>query len=68
MENGFTRLIKHFGSKAKIGRALGVTPQAVTKWENANVPSERAIQIEQITKGEITVKDLRPDLYETTAA
>jgi DNA-binding transcriptional regulator YdaS (Cro superfamily) len=68
MNNGFMRLIGYFGSKAKTGRALGVTPQAVTKWENTNVPSERAIQIEQITKGEITVRDLRPDLYETTAA
>ncbi|PID44071.1 MAG: Cro/Cl family transcriptional regulator [Proteobacteria bacterium] len=55
-------LISFFGSRAKLAKVVGVTPQAVHKWEKQKIPSARAIQIEQITNGEITVKDLRPDL------
>lgn len=63
MNNEMKKLVDYFGNKSKVGRAVGVTHQAIIKWGKTKVPSDRAIQIEQITKGEITVRDLRPDLY-----
>lgn len=68
MSNEVGKLVKYFGSKSKLGRVLGISHQAVVKWSKTRIPSDRAIQIEQITQGEITVKDLRPDLFEETAA
>lgn len=68
MGNNMEKLINFFGNKTAVGRALGVTHQAVIKWERTQVPADRAIQIEQLTNGAVTVRDLRPDLFETTAA
>lgn len=66
--NVFDSVISFFGGRVAVAKMLKVTPQAIHKWEKNKIPSERAIQIEQLTKGEITVKDLRPDLFEETAA
>lgn len=60
--------IKKAGGAQHVANVLGVTVRAVYKWIDSQVPADRAIQIERITEGEITVKDLRPDLFEETAA
>lgn len=45
-------VIKHFGSKSAVARALGITPSAVSTWPE-KVPDLRAYQIEELTKGEL---------------
>ena len=39
--------VEIFGSKSKLARALGVTPQAVTKWGD-ELPPLRVYQIKEI--------------------
>lgn len=50
-------VISHFGSKNKLAKILGVTPQALTKWKDG-VPKGRAYQIEVFTEGKFQAKDL----------
>ncbi len=45
-------VIKHFGSKSAVARALGITPQAVSLWSE-RVPELRAYQIESLTGGRL---------------
>lgn len=54
--------IKVFGSQADLARAMKVSPQMVTKLLNGKpVPPLRASQIEVLTGGKVTRKQLRPD-------
>lgn len=46
-----------------MARLLGVTGEAVRKWEHTRVPAERCRAIEQATNGAVTVHDLRPDIF-----
>ncbi|WP_273859561.1 Cro/CI family transcriptional regulator [Photobacterium sp. GSS17] len=48
-------VINHFGSGAKVAKALGIKPSAVYQWPE-KVPLLRAYQIEQITNGELKRK------------
>jgi transcriptional repressor of cell division inhibition gene dicB len=52
---------KHFGSKAKLAKALGISKQAVSTWSGPLVPEGRAYQIESITRRALRVN---PDLYQ----
>ncbi len=46
-------IIKHFTNQNKMAIRLGVTRQAIAGWRSQNaIPANRAIQIENITKGE----------------
>lgn len=46
-----------------------VSYQAIQGWRKfGRVPAERAVQIEQVTNGEVTRHDLRPDLFDNKAA
>ena len=56
--------IELFGTEIELARALGVSAQAVCIWATGRnrVPPKRAIQIQEITGGRVTVADLRPDL------
>lgn len=49
------------GGVSAMSRAIGVTPSAVSQWEQA--PAERVIAIEAATGKQITRHQLRPDLY-----
>lgn len=42
--------IAHFGGVSKTARALGITPEAVTRW-GEEIPQGRAYQIESLTGG-----------------
>ncbi len=63
------QLIDRFGGIPLLAKKLGISRHAIYQWKEV-VPAEQAIKIEQITGGEITAKELRPDLIEqvTTAA
>jgi DNA-binding transcriptional regulator YdaS (Cro superfamily) len=56
------RAFQILGSQLALAVRLGVTPQAVVKWKR-RVPSERVLDIEAATGGQVTRHDLRPDLY-----
>jgi len=57
-----TKAIDRFGLK-ELSSRLGVTYQAIRKWEKTQVPSHRVRQIVAATEGEVSAHDLRPDLY-----
>lgn len=46
--------IKHFGSAAALGRAIGRTPSAITEWPDV-IPEGMAYKIQVITGGLIQV-------------
>lgn len=45
-------LVKHFGTEANAARALDQYRQTVNKWKK-EIPLERQIEIERITKGQL---------------
>lgn len=51
------------GSQTELAKELGVPAPVVTEWIKGKreVPAQRCVQIEQITKGEVTRKHLRAD-------
>jgi DNA-binding transcriptional regulator YdaS (Cro superfamily) len=51
------------GGQASLARILNVRSQTVNQWLGGRrrIPYERCVQIEQVTKGEVTRRDLRPD-------
>ena len=53
----------NYGSRSRFAAALGVTPEAVRKWELSRVPAERCLEIEKLTNGAVTVHNLRPDVF-----
>lgn len=60
-----TKLIEHFGGPSAISKMLNIRSQSVITWKKNNkVPLKRAIQIEQLTDGEILARDIRPDVFE----
>lgn len=57
-------LKKHGLTQEEFATRVGVTQGAVWQWLNgAKVKPRRAIEIEELTKGEIMRHELRPDLF-----
>lgn len=52
-------------TQEEFAKKLNVTQGIVSRYVNgtAIIPAKRAVQIEKITKGIVTRKDLRPDLF-----
>ena len=48
---------------SKLARGLGVSHQAVRKFEASRVPAERVIDVAMLTGWKVTPHQLRPDLY-----
>lgn len=48
---------------SKLARGLGVSHQAVRKFEAFRVPAERVIEVAMLTGWKVTPHQLRPDLY-----
>jgi len=56
---GLAQAIKFFGNQTIMANILGVTDAAVSQWvAEGEMPPKRAMQIEQLTKGEIKAFDL----------
>jgi DNA-binding transcriptional regulator YdaS (Cro superfamily) len=49
------------GSAAKLARAIGVTPQALSQWDEC--PPMRVLAVEAAAKGRVSRYELRPDIY-----
>lgn len=67
MSNNHTpisRAILIAGSEAKLGKAAGVSQNAIwSAKRRGRVSAELAIRIERATMGEVTRAELRPDLF-----
>ena len=48
---------------SNLARGLGVSHQAVRKFEASRVPAERVIEVAMLTGWQVTPHQLRPDLY-----
>ncbi|HKJ87574.1 MAG TPA: YdaS family helix-turn-helix protein [Gammaproteobacteria bacterium] len=60
--NGVSEAIRILGLQG-LAKRIGVTYQAVRKWEREGAPAERVIPIVHATNGQVRPYDLRPDLY-----
>lgn len=47
----FEEIVNHFGSRAAMSRALGVSRSAVSQWEVNGLPAKRVIQIHEVCDG-----------------
>lgn len=55
----FEQVVQHFGNKARLAEAIGVTRQAVNSWKNDGfIPAGSAVEIERITDGKFRAIDL----------
>lgn len=61
MDAALLEAIAIVGTKAELGRRIGVTGQAVGQW--ARVPPRRVIAVEAATGGRVSRHRLRPDIY-----
>ena len=62
-QSAFTKALAMIGGVKALAQKLGISEQAVHKWDEDKVPVTRAIAIEGLTQGQVTREDLRPDLY-----
>lgn len=53
------KVLKRAGGSTKLGKALGISRQAVEQWRT--VPPERVLAVERLTN--ISRYELRPDIY-----
>lgn len=51
------------GRKVRLARSLGLTPGAVSQWEQ--VPADKAVDVSRLTG--IPVEELRPDVFRVSS-
>jgi DNA-binding transcriptional regulator YdaS (Cro superfamily) len=55
----------HFKTQRSLAFQLNVTPQAVNQWfREKRIPLKRAVEIEKLTEGRLSMRDIRPDIFE----
>lgn len=59
------KAIDSLGGTFAAAKLIGVRPPAISDWLSGKrpVPIKRCVQIEQLTQGAVTRKDLRPNDY-----
>lgn len=62
----FDKLETVFGSQAELAKAIGErSRQTVGNWKaRGRIPAEKCQAIAAASQGRITVKELRPDIYQ----
>lgn len=63
MKNTLDIALQHFGTKASLARALGVSPMTVYQWSKRKIPVERALAIQRVSGGVVKACELRPDVF-----
>ena len=53
------KVIRQLGGLTRTGLALGITPQAIYKWEI--IPPERCHEVERLTG--VSIHETRPDVF-----
>ncbi len=59
--NAVTLAIRQAGGKRAVASALGVSYEAVRKWEAHGLPAERVLKVEKLSG--VSRHLLRPDIY-----
>ena len=60
----YLELKTEFGSLYRLAQLLGLRETAIYQWKaRTNVPIKHVRKIEELSKGRITRKMLRPDVY-----
>jgi DNA-binding transcriptional regulator YdaS (Cro superfamily) len=54
------------GGREALAEHLGVCRTATYHWADSRIPAEHAAVIEVLTAGEVTMRQLRPDIFKTT--
>lgn len=54
----FEKLHKYFGTHELIAKAFGLKTQAITYWKVSGIPADRALEVEKLTKGQVTALDV----------
>jgi len=63
-ENGISKAVRLAGNQTKLAVGVGVSPQAVQKWEKQGyVPSERCKKVEEFLGRRVTRYELNPDVF-----
>jgi len=53
------QVIAFFGTQVELGKKLGVSQQSIRHWiARGHIPLRRALQIEEISGGEIRLEDI----------
>lgn len=52
------KLIKHLGSNAEVARRFEISREAVRQWYERGIPTDRALDIEEMTDGEVTATEI----------
>ena len=65
MKNSLDTAISVLGGLSEFSKKIGVRPPTAVEWVKGKrpVPIKRCVQIEKLTGGAVTRKDLRPDDY-----
>ena len=62
-----SRLIQILG-RNKIAQHCGIKTTSVTSWHNHGVPPKYCKQLEELTQGQVTAHELRPDIFKQPTA
>ncbi len=67
VQSALNNVVVHSSLKndSSLARTLDVTKQALSKWRGSGlIPAHRALQMELLTAGKVSWKDLCPDIVE----
>lgn len=54
----FDKLHQLYGTQEAIATAFKLTRQGVGIWKRRGIPASRALQVEKVTKGQVTALDV----------
>jgi DNA-binding transcriptional regulator YdaS (Cro superfamily) len=56
--NPAEKLIERFGSNAEVARQFDITREAVRQWIENGIPTDRALEVEELTDGDISATEI----------
>lgn len=63
MNTVLDRIVTITRTKRALAHALGLTPMAINRWNPDKIPIKYVNDIEQLTAGQITREEIRPDIF-----